>query len=269
MNLAGNSGALKPSRVIVFRLLRHLRPVFTLHQRMLILHSISPAQRQPFVDLLTGLRRQKQLQLTLTFDDGFRSAREVLEKLPGCRAIFFVSPNYLSIADDEARERFFYRNLLDRPNAQLKGSLSPSMEPLSWADLADLCRRGHTIGAHTLNHVRLSRLDSVRALEKEIIGSGDLLEDRLNTPIQWFAYPFGNLGSIHKKAYHIIEKRYQHMCTGLRGNNYLRLNSHVWWRDAIDPQWPREYVEFILRGGIDWFYWYKRRRLLRMSRSMI
>ena len=233
---------------------------------MLIVHSIPPDQRQPFVDLLAGLRRCKQLQVTLTFDDGFRSVCEVLENLPGCRAIFFVSPNYLSIADDKARERFFYRNLLDRPNARLQGKLPPSMAPLSWADLANLCRRGHTIGAHTLNHVRLSRLASVRALEKEIIGSGDLLEDRLNTPIQWFAYPFGDLGSIHKKACRIISKRYQNMCTGLRGNNFQRSNAHVWWRDAVDPQWPQEYVEFILRGGLDWFYWQKRRRLLRMVR---
>src|SRR6185436_13924958 len=86
---------------------------------------------------------------------------------------------------------------------------------MSWEDLQSLLAAGHTIGSHTLSHQRLSMISNDER-KKEIIDSGDVLEKRLGTKIRWFAYPFGDIGSIDAESYRIIRTRYDFCCTGLR-----------------------------------------------------
>jgi len=63
---------------------------------------------------------------------------------------------------------------------------------LSWDELQDLAREPHvTIGAHTLSHPALAKLDTTAA-EREIAESKALLERRLGRPVRHFAYPFGD-----------------------------------------------------------------------------
>jgi len=171
----------------------------------------------------------------------------------------------LDTGENGSWEKFIYNQLALSRKPSVGNKLIKEMKPIAWNELKELIQEGHTIGAHTLNHARLSEIMSLKELEKEIIGSGDILEDRLNIKVDWFAYPFGDVKSINNRAYKIIKKRYKHCYTGIRGNNYNNQNQYALWRDYIDLSWPVDYIEFILRGGIDWYYYRKRKKILKMA----
>ncbi len=101
----------------------------------------------------------------ISFDDGWRThytkALPLLQKY-NMTATFYV-----------------YTNIID------KGSF------LAWSDVADLSDAGMTIGAHTLSHPFLTKIDPMVA-EKEISESKKVLEEKLGIKIEDFAYPFGD-----------------------------------------------------------------------------
>jgi peptidoglycan/xylan/chitin deacetylase (PgdA/CDA1 family) len=61
---------------------------------------------------------------------------------------------------------------------------------MSWEQIRDLHRLGHTIGAHTHSHPKLSALDP-REQRHELERSKRELEERLGAPVTLLAYPYG------------------------------------------------------------------------------
>lgn len=61
---------------------------------------------------------------------------------------------------------------------------------MTWAQIRELRRMGHTIGAHTHTHPVLSAL-TPEAQQFEVAHSKQLLEDPLGEPVRVFAYPYG------------------------------------------------------------------------------
>lgn len=112
-----------------------------------------------------------------------------------------------------------------------------------------------------MNHARLSKVYSLKDLEHEIIGSAEMIEDKLQIKVDTIAYPFGNMHSIDARAVKIIEKRYVRCFSGLRGNNYNNGEKLIQWRDTIHSPWSLEHIAFLLRGGFDWYYFMKRVKL--------
>jgi peptidoglycan/xylan/chitin deacetylase (PgdA/CDA1 family) len=75
---------------------------------------------------------------------------------------------------------------------------------LSWDELQGLAREPDvTIGAHTLSHPVLAKLDTTAA-EREIAESKALLERRLGLPIRHFAYPFGDRISAGAREFRLV-----------------------------------------------------------------
>jgi len=70
---------------------------------------------------------------------------------------------------------------------------------MSWQEIADLQRRGFTIGSHTRTHPSLSQIDETQ-LEFEISGSYQDLRERLGLHEITLAYPFGKAGHISAAA---------------------------------------------------------------------
>lgn len=68
---------------------------------------------------------------------------------------------------------------------------------LSDDDIKEISKR-HEIGAHTINHPRLSAVDTDKATE-EIKGSKKILENIIGKPVEIFAYPFGDFSLEIKK----------------------------------------------------------------------
>ena len=75
----------------------------------------------------------------------------------------------------------------------------PRAALLSEAQKRDFVAAGWEIGAHTLTHPHLSQLPLDEAVT-EIINSKQALETRLNTKIETFAYPYGDLNENVKEA---------------------------------------------------------------------
>ncbi len=65
---------------------------------------------------------------------------------------------------------------------------------LSWADLSTLAGAGWEIGSHTLTHPRLPDLNEA-ALERELRGSREVIEDKLGLPCRSIAYPYGEVNA--------------------------------------------------------------------------
>ena len=61
---------------------------------------------------------------------------------------------------------------------------------MDWDQLRDLIGQGFEIGGHTASHCNLVGADEAM-LRRELLDSLDVLESRLNTPVESFAYPYG------------------------------------------------------------------------------
>ena len=62
---------------------------------------------------------------------------------------------------------------------------------MTWDMLSTLAKDPHVeIGAHTVTHPRISRIDATAAL-RELAGSRTRIEQRLGIPVRHFAFPYG------------------------------------------------------------------------------
>ena len=140
--------------------------------------------------------------ITITFDDGF--VNNLTEAVPlmrqaGIRAInYLVADRIGQTSDWEAREG---------------GEADPLMNE---SQIRDWLAAGHWIGAHTCTHPRLSFLSRKEARE-EIVSSKKKLEDRFCTPIEHFAYPYGDYNETTVEL--VQEAGFQTACTMHRGIN--------------------------------------------------
>ncbi len=223
--------------------------------RVLIYHDIAPNDHGPFAAQLRWLARSWKFvppdhfaamvsgeekirgsNLLLTFDDGFASNRNVAEDVlnpMGIRALFFVVSDFVELADRcDAREfitRHFFPN---RPAGALPGHWSN----MRWMDLEALLQQGHCVGGHTRTHARLSQITTGPDLEREIIESADILAQRLGTPIEHFAYAFGDLASFSPTALAVARRRFRFVHSGLRGDNARGVSPLALRRDVAAMQ---------------------------------
>jgi peptidoglycan/xylan/chitin deacetylase (PgdA/CDA1 family) len=62
-----------------------------------------------------------------------------------------------------------------------------------------------TIGAHSLNHYALSRLDETEA-RHEIVASGERIAQELGKPVRHFAFPYGNVAHAGSREFHLAKQ---------------------------------------------------------------
>jgi len=195
----------------------------------------------------------------ISFDDGFLSsaiaAKKVLEPA-GIKALFFICPNFIGLEQTALRE-FIVKNLL------LSDEQAKKIRAMSWSDIKELRDKGNIIGAHTVNHLRLSSISNKEQKKNEIVKSKKILEGRLGVPIEWFAFPFGDYKSIDKDSLDIIQREYRYCCTGIRGlnNGNGGGSSYVICRDEVGLDNPLGYTKLLLKGGLDFYYYLKRKTL--------
>ena len=198
---------------------------------------------------------KKRKKILLTFDDGFISnyyvAKEILDPLD-IKAIFFIPTGFINSKTSKESVNFIKNKLY--------GGIIPDnliledQKPMSWENIIELKETGHTIGSHTINHYRLSKITDKELLKKEIIESGDDLSKKINKNIDHFAYPFGDITSINKNALKIAKDRYKFIYTGIRGVNNFDLDIWKVHRESIDVTQKINYNKFIVTGGLSFFY---------------
>jgi len=213
---------------------------------------ISP---QRFASFINGDEILKNNSLLITFDDGFASNLKVTESFLNTmkiKALFFVVSDLVDIDNSDDALQFIANHI--QPEIPIE-EIPNYLKNMQWSDLEILLEQGHTIGAHTKTHAKLSGISSSKGLEEEMISSADHLEKRLGISIDHFAYTFGNLASFSIEALSVAKKRFRYIYSGLRGNNVAGTTPpFAIRRDAISPSDPNSKVGALLEGGADFLY---------------
>jgi peptidoglycan/xylan/chitin deacetylase (PgdA/CDA1 family) len=161
----------------------------------------------------------------LTFDDGYEdflhTALPILERLGFSATVFVVA------------------GMLGKENSwQHRGEPRPRLRLLGVKGIREISERGMEIGSHTLTHPRLSGLDR-RTLVHEVSESRQILSEIVDTPVNCFCYPYGDLD---KAAVRVVrETGYAYACATKK-----QVENTVY-------DWPRIYVgdkDSSLRLGI-------------------
>ncbi|MBT7899679.1 MAG: polysaccharide deacetylase family protein [Candidatus Marinimicrobia bacterium] len=206
-----------------------------------------------FEAIINGHDNITEDSILLTFDDGFSSNRKIAENILnplGIKALFFIISDFADLGDKDDFRQFISNGIFPLMATE---SIPHHWRNMNWGDLTYLLESGHSLGAHTATHARLSDL-STKELQKEIIDSANKIETKLGITIQHFAYTFGNLSSFSPEALELARKRFKYIHTGLRGDNALALSKWSIRRDAVTPKDPLFLVGSILEGGADWPY---------------
>ncbi len=185
--------------------------------------------------ILSGDISQNKCQVAFTFDDGFEECHTVvaptLEKY-GCNAAFFINSNYIE------SDKLYQDNFNKRINTYTK-------KPMSWDQLMDLHKRGHVIGAHTLDHLNLAELDN-NLIENQLIKNKQILEDKLNFECSYFAWTYGQFQHFPERALKITQKYHKYVFSGTDYQHYLSYNGQVINRRHIEAYWPKSHIRFFL-----------------------
>jgi peptidoglycan/xylan/chitin deacetylase (PgdA/CDA1 family) len=207
-----------------------------------------------FTLMLDGVVPVEQDTLLLTFDDGYLTNRRVAERILeplNISAIFFVVCNFILLSRQANWQNFVVKmhgltNIEAVPESV--NYINMTMDDLKW-----LLDAGHTIGAHTATHARLSKIGNPQ-LESEIIESADLLEKSLQTKIDHFAFTFGDFASLSPEALNVARQRFKYIYTGMRGDNAVGVEPWAIRREANDLMDSLFLTSACLEGGADILY---------------
>ncbi len=204
-------------------------------------------------------KKSHRMPCLFSFDDGFLSNFSIAETVlrpHKIKALFFVAPGLMTLTGPVQREAIIKKIFRGRGRSEQVNSETRLM---NWQELDRLKQLGHVIGCHGMMHSRLSELD-ITALRDEVINAGDLLDAKLQQRTDWYAFAFGDIGSINAPALQVISERYRYCRSGIRGQNMaatprLALNS-----DSIALEVPFAYQKLLLEGGLDFYYSARRKK---------
>lgn len=251
-------------------LLRHVGVKASSRLRVIMYHDIAPHEQERFAAQLRWLAQSwtfvspKQFEdmmkgdapingsnLLLSFDDGFASNRKVAEEIlnpMGIKALFFVVSDFMNLAKGDDDKAFIARYICPGMTPE---TLPDHWHNMTWKDLAWLLETGHTIGAHTRTHARLSELKQTDEIVFELVESANVIERNLGVKVENLAYPFGNLDSFSPEALSIAKQRFSFIYTGLRGDNARGVPPWCLRRDVISPANSFGLIGALLEGGAD------------------
>ncbi len=179
--------------------------------------------------------------IILTFDDGFEdnfNCAYTILKSKGLTATFFLTCNYM-----DSDKGFPWSNW----NVAC-------VKPMSWENASTMCADGMSIGSHTLSHADLGSISNDREkLDKEISGSKEIINEKLNIAVNYFAYPIGSRGTYNDKTEDVIKRSgYKAACINIFGTNKKYGNIFQLKRTRID--WNDTLFKFRMKleGAYDW-----------------
>jgi len=157
----------------------------------------------------------------LTFDDGYRSTRQVA--LPWLRR--FGYPGVLFVPTD----------FIGKCN-EFDAGVEPQEAICDWDDLRELDRHGVSVQSHGASHRRFSELTPAE-LEEELRRSKATLEAGLGKAVEAIAYPFGDGGVDPQAVDRALERAgYRAACLYGGGPNRLPVaNSYRLARLPVGP----------------------------------
>lgn len=225
-----------------------------------------------------------------TFDDGRESnyliAAPLLESF-NARGIFFVVSEFIGLQGNAAKN--YYDSKIDTRNvhgraipdeskhgefqsAEFQSANRPQKahrhpdedkiwQPMTRPQLADLVRRGHWVGSHTLSHARLAAIADPE-LQREIRDSAQQIALWTGHPAHAFAWPY-SWDAIDRAASDAVKLAYRFCFSPCPGTvNPAADSPHLIWRKEIESRYsPAEY-KFMYSGLVD-LLWSNRRKKLK------
>jgi hypothetical protein len=239
------------------RALEHRRPVL----RVVNCHSVPRRYAAAFAEQVERLSRSWELAapsdlasllqrgperptLLFCFDDGLANTVEhaapILEAA-GAGAIFAVPAAWPDLPP-ENRAEWFRRHVYPVPTEL--HVLGDDVVPASWDDLRAAVARGHEVWSHGTDHLRLDGGLSGAALEREIIDSKRLLEERLGTTVRGYCPPISH--DVPAEALAVIRATYALAFGGRPAPVSIGGSAHQIPRTNIEASWPAAAVAMQL-----------------------
>lgn len=194
-----------------------------------------------------------QIQVAVTFDDGYASVAQVAA--PIMARYELTATVYLTtacIADDETK-----RIDSDPTSGHLAGERF-----MLWSEARALYSAGWQIGSHGLDHVDMTA-QSPTELHRQLQASRKLIEEHIAAPCIAFAYPWGRNDARTRQA--ATAAGYVHAAGTLHGPVLQETTRLAFRRIDIRRSYALSDLESILRG--DWDY-LGRLQAMRMRQSV-
>lgn len=131
----------------------------------------------------------------ITFDDGYQCVFE--RAAPVLSQFKMRATVFLTVGPER-----------DAGSTERLPSLS-GRSMLRWTEIRDLTNCGFNFGAHTLTHRDLTRLP-LDQMEKEIVRSKTIIEERLGAAVTSFAYPYGRYD---RQSYALTQQHFACACS--------------------------------------------------------
>ena len=190
------------------------------------------------LDMAAG-KRECSDSAVITFDDGYRdnyeNAAPILEK-HGMQACFFLTTNLVDGLSAEEGD----------------GAGQWGFPGMTWKQAKSLHDRGFELGAHSRSHPCLPDI-RIEEAAHEIVESRERMQDALEVPVQYFAYPGGKKHLHYNDAIRqIVAGEFDVCCTTDRGRNSLRILDPLDIRRiCVQRWWSQYYFRRELDGTFD------------------
>jgi len=175
--------------------------------------------------------------LAFTWDDGFEECytkiKPVLDEWK-LKAAFFINPSFI---DGDVSYREYFK----------KEIVLTSKDPMTWGMVKQLADEGHTIGAHTHDHLLLNSND-INFLKYQIVGSKERIEEQLGNEVKHFAFPYGQLRHISQLGVDIACSTFPFVYSQDNYRHYFSFDGKVINRRHFECDWPLNHVVYFLKA---------------------
>jgi len=178
--------------------------------------------------------------IAFSFDDGLQDCySQIAPQLEayGVNAMFFINPNFADAVDKKDTD---YIKVFTEETIKSSGK-----QPMTWAQMKELQRRGFLIGAHTLDHYGIND-DNLEELEHQIGDCRKVIEDRLGTTCDYFAFPYGRLEHANPVSIDIACRHYKYVFSQSDYKHYFSFGGKVINRRHFEPFWPISHVKYFI-----------------------
>lgn len=129
-------------------------------------------------------------------------------------------------------------------------SIPEEYRPCTWAQLRELSDGGVAIGAHTVTHPILSRVETREETEAEIVQSKQTLERELQKKVDLFAYPNGTADDLNDVSLRCVRAQFAVAVTAIYGLNAPGADPHQLLRLPCDPDLPVPQLARMMAGPL-------------------
>jgi peptidoglycan/xylan/chitin deacetylase (PgdA/CDA1 family) len=171
------------------------------------------AERFDLISLEEAQRRIRSGQnarpaVSITFDDGYaENCHRAIPLLVKARipCTYFVT----------------LRNVVEQEPFPHDRELGYRFMPNNLEQLRAMAGAGIEIGAHTYSHPDLAQIRDESRLRREIVTAARELEQLLDRPVRYFAFPYGQRGNLSVRAFHLAESAgFDAVCSAYGGYNF-------------------------------------------------